>query len=218
MTNRLFIVVEGQSEEAFVNELMTPHFINHGIYDVRPVLIQTSKGHKGGFVNYEHLKNDLHRLLKSQGQDVVVSTFVDYFRCPKLPGQEYIDSLPSNFEKVRAMEEAVSKDIDDWRFIPYIQLHEFEALLFSSSSGFEKYFEDDVVSKIQDIIDLYESPEDINNSPETAPSKRLIQIIPDYDKIMYGNLVALENGMPSILEKCHRFRAWTETLISRCKQ
>ena len=55
---RLFIVVEGQTEEAFVNELMSPYFIQNGIYDVRPVLIQTSKGHKGGFVNYEHLKND----------------------------------------------------------------------------------------------------------------------------------------------------------------
>ena len=53
---RLFIVVEGQTEEAFVKELMSPYFIQNGIYDVRPVLIQTSKGHKGGFVNYEHLK------------------------------------------------------------------------------------------------------------------------------------------------------------------
>ena len=77
---RLFIVVEGQTEEAFVNELMSPYFIQNGIYDVRPVLIQTSKGHKGGFVNYEHLKNDLFRLLRSQGQDVVVSTFVDFFQ------------------------------------------------------------------------------------------------------------------------------------------
>lgn len=77
---RLFIVVEGQTEEAFVKELMRPYFIQNDIYDIRPVLIQTSKGHKGGFVNYEHLRNDLLRLLKSQGQDVVVSTFVDFWR------------------------------------------------------------------------------------------------------------------------------------------
>ena len=66
---RLFIVVEGQTEEAFVKELMIPHFISNGIYDVRPVLIQTSKGHKGGFVSYEHLKNDLLRLLNSKSVD-----------------------------------------------------------------------------------------------------------------------------------------------------
>ncbi len=95
---RLFIVVEGQTEEAFVKELMIPHFINNGIYDVRPILIQTSKSHKGGLVNYAHLKNDLQRLLKSQGQDVIVSTFVDFFRCPKLPNQANIDRLPSHIK------------------------------------------------------------------------------------------------------------------------
>lgn len=214
---RLFIVVEGQSEEAFVNELMTPYFIQNGIYDVRPMLIQTSKGHKGGFVNYNHLKHDLHRLLKSQGQDVVVTTFVDFFRCPTLPGQENIDVLSSYLKKVEAMEEAISNDINDWRFIPYIQMHEFEALLFSSSAGFKKYFNDDISNKIQNIIDSFENPEDINSSPATAPSKRLLCIIPSYNKVVYGNLVALEIGLPIMLEKCQRFRRWVESLITRCK-
>lgn len=213
---RLFIVVEGQTEEAFVNELMSPYFIQNGIYDVRPVLIQTSKGHKGGFVNYEHLKNDLFRLLRSQGQDVVVSTFVDFFRCPELPNQEKIDALPSHYQKVEEMEKSIALDIHDWRFIPYIQLHEFEALLFSASNGFEMYFDEKISNKIQGIIDSFDSPEDINSAPETAPSKRLIRIIPDYDKVLYGNIVALEVGLPIMLEKCPRFRAWVELLIQRC--
>lgn len=213
---RLFIVVEGQTEEAFVKELMAPYFIHNGIYDVRPVLIQTSKGHKGGFVNYEHLKNDLQRLLRSQGQDVIVSTFVDFFRCPELPNQENIDALPSHAQKVEEMEKNIATDISDWRFIPYIQLHEFEALLFSSAHGFELYFDDSVSNRIQSIIDSFESPEGINNGPETAPSKRLIRIIPDYDKVLYGNIVALEIGLPTMLEKCPRFRAWTDLLIKRC--
>ena len=213
---RLFIVVEGQTEEAFVKELMTPHFIHNGIYDIRPVLIQTSKGHKGGFVNYEHLKNDLHRLLKSQGQDVVVTTFVDFFRCPELPNQNDIDMLPSHIQKVEAMEKCISDDINDWRFIPYIQLHEFEALLFSAANGFEMYFENQISKEIQGIIDSYDNPEEINSSPETAPSKRLIRIIPDYDKVIYGNIVALEIGLPVILSKCPRFRRWIDSLIHRC--
>lgn len=213
---RLFIVVEGQTEEAFVKELMTPHFIHNGIYDIRPVLIQTSKGHKGGFVNYEHLKNDLHRLLKSQGQDVVVTTFVDFFRCPELPNQNDIDMLPSHIQKVEAMEKCISDDINDWRFIPYIQLHEFEALLFSAANGFEMYFENQISKEIQGIIDSYDNPEEINSSPETAPSKRLIRIIPDYDKVIYGNMIALEIGLSTILSKCPRFRGWIDSLIHRC--
>lgn len=213
---RLFIVVEGQTEEAFVKELMTPYFMQSGIYDIRPVLIQTSKGHKGGFVNYVHLKNDLLRLLKSQGQDVVVTTFVDFFRCPALPNQSYIDTLPSHIQKVEAMEKSISDDINDWRFIPYIQLHEFEALLFSSVKGFEIYFEDQISKEIQGIIDSFDNPEEINSSPETAPSKRLIGIIPYYDKVIYGNIVALEIGLPAILSKCPRFRRWIDFLIHRC--
>ena len=209
---RLFIVVEGQTEEAFVKELMAPYFIQNGIYDVRPVIIQTSKGHKGGFVNYEHLKNDILRLLKSQGQDVVVTTFVDFFRCPELPNQKDIEALPSHIKRVEEME----NDINDWRFIPYIQLHEFEALLFSAVNGFEIYFEDQVSNEIQGIIDSFDNPEEINSSPETAPSKRLIRIIPYYDKVIYGNIVALEIGLPTILARCPRFRGWIDCLIHRC--
>lgn len=213
---RLFIVVEGQTEEAFVKELMAPYFIQNGIYDVRPVIIQTSKGHKGGFVNYEHLKNDILRLLKSQGQDVVVTTFVDFFRCPELPNQKDIEALPSHIKRVEEMEKSISDDINDWRFIPYIQLHEFEALLFSAVNGFEIYFEDHVSNEIQGIIDSFDNPEEINSSPETAPSKRLIRIIPYYDKVIYGNIVALEIGLPTILARCPRFRGWIDCLIHRC--
>ena len=213
---RLFIVVEGQTEEAFVKELMAPYFIQNGIYDVRPVIIQTSKGHKGGFVNYEHLKNDILRLLKSQGQDVVVTTFVDFFRCPELPNQKDIEALPSHIKRVEEMEKSISDDINDWRFIPYIQLHEFEALLFSAVNGFEIYFEDQVSNEIQGIIDSFDNPEEINSSPETAPSKRLIRIIPYYDKVIYGNIVALEIGLPTIHARCPRFRGWIDCLIHRC--
>lgn len=213
---RLFIIVEGQTEEAFVKELMAPHFMRNGIYDVRPVLIRTSRGHKGGFVNYEHLKNDLFRLLKSQGHDVIVTTFIDFFRCPELPNQKDIDNISSHLKKVEAMERSIASDINDRRFIPYIQLHEFEALLFSAPDGFKMYFDDNISEEIQGIIDSFENPEEINSSPETAPSKRLIRIIPEYDKVLYGNIVALEIGLPVILEKCPRFRTWTDLLIHRC--
>lgn len=216
MSKRLYIVVEGQTEEEFVNSLMAPFFQESGIY-VYPVIIHTSKGHKGGFVNYDHLKNDVTRLLKSQGQDVVVSTFVDFFRCPALPTQKEIDLLQSNRDKVIAMEKGISFDINDSRFIPYIQLHEFEAVLFSSISGFNRYFGDDISYEIQNIIDSFENPEDINSSPATAPSKRLIKIIPEYDKVMYGNILALENGFECVLERCKRFREWIEILLERCK-
>ncbi len=217
MNKRLYIVVEGQTEEEFVKDLMAPYFQEREIY-VSPAIIRTSAGHKGGFVNYEHLKNDVTRLLRSQGQDILVTTFVDFFRCPKLPGQKEIDSISSHHKKVEAMEKSMASDIDDWRFLPYIQLHEFEALLFASVDGFSVYFDEDISEKIQKVINAFESPEDINSSPETAPSKRLLSIIPDYDKIVYGNIIALEIGLSTILEKCPRFKSWIEGLVKRCRE
>lgn len=130
--------------------------------------------------------------------------------------QKDIDNISSHLKKVEAMERSIASDINDRRFIPYIQLHEFEALLFSAPDGFKMYFDDNISEEIQGIIDSFENPEEINSSPETAPSKRLIRIIPEYDKVLYGNIVALEIGLPVILEKCPRFRTWTDLLIHRC--
>ncbi|MDE6023003.1 MAG: DUF4276 family protein [Muribaculaceae bacterium] len=216
MSKRLYIVVEGQTEEEFVKDLMAPYFQDRGIY-VYPMIIHTSKGHKGGFVNYSHLKNDINKLLKSQGEDIVVTTFVDFFRCPELPEAEKWEKIPNHNYQVVEMEKAISRDIDDRRFFPYIQLHEFEAVLFSSNNGFQKYFDEEYALLLQGIVDSYDNPEDINSSPEGAPSKRLIKIIPEYDKVMYGNIIALEIGITTILEKCPRFRDWVNTLLEICK-
>ncbi len=215
MKKRLYIVVEGQSEEEFVNSLLGKYFLRHEIY-VCPVIIRTSKGHRGGFSNYRHLKNDIQRLLKSQGDDVVVTTFVDFFRCPELPGKELWNNVMDHAERVEKMELAMKDDIQDSRFHPYIQLHEFEALLFSSGEGFRKYFDERTSSKVQSVIDAFDNPEEINSSPEKAPSKRLLHIIPEYDKVLYGNIIALEIGLDKILARCPRFRRWIETLLRLC--
>ena len=217
MSKRLYIVVEGQTEEEFVKDLMAPYFQDHGIY-LYPMIVHTSRGHKGGFVNYTHLKNDINKLLKSQGDDVVVTTFVDFFRCPELPGVTDWGKLTNHYERVTQMEHAIGQDINDWRFYPYIQLHEFEAVLYSSGKGFTKYFDNEQAQQLQGIVDSYDNPEDINSSPEGAPSKRLLRIFPEYDKVIFGNIIALEIGMTTILEKCHRFRAWTELLIRKCTE
>lgn len=114
------------------------------------------------------------------------------------------------------MEKVLKEDIDDRRFIPYIQLHEFEALLFSSDRGF-KYFSEEEIKKLAAIIDEFDNPEDINSNPESAPSKRLMKIVDNYDKVLFGNVMALEIGIDTILNKCPRFKAWTEELIEKAQ-
>lgn len=214
---RLYIIVEGQTEQEFVNSMIAPYMQQFGIYDVTPILIRTSKTGRGGFVNYEHLKNDVIKLLHSKKDDFIVSMFVDFFRIPVVPRKERWEIKNNHLEKVEEMEQCIAEDINDCRFIPYIQLHEFEALLFSSNKGFESYFAEKDANSTQQIIDLYENPEDINSSPEGAPSKRLLAIKDDYDKVVEGNLIALEVGFNDILVKCPRFKKWIDKLVEACK-
>ena len=85
---RLYIIVEGQTEQEFVKTLIAPYLQKHEIFEVTPILIRTSKTGRGGFVNYQHLKKDAERLLKSEKKDFIVSMFVDFFRCPEVPHKE----------------------------------------------------------------------------------------------------------------------------------
>lgn len=214
---RLYIIVEGQAEQEFVNSMIAPHMQKYGIYNVTPILIRTSKTGRGGFVNYEHLKNDAIKLLHSKKDDFIVSMFVDFFRIPEIPKKERWEIKTNHLEKVEEMEQCIAEDINDSRFIPYIQLHEFEALLFSTNKGFESFFSEDDAKDTQHIINTFNNPEDINTTPTGAPSKRLLTIKDNYDKVIEGNLIALEIGINDILAKCPRFRAWIEKLIEICK-
>lgn len=214
---RLYIIVEGQTEQEFVNELVAPYLHQHGIYEVTPILIRTSKSGRGGFVNYQHLKNDVKRLLSSQKKDFVVSMFVDFFRCPEVPQKERWSEKTNHLDQLVEMEKCIYEDINDPRFIPYIQLHEFEALLFASNDGFKAFLSEEQAKETQQIIASYDNPEDINTTPTGAPSKRLLAIKDDYDKVIEGNLIALEIGFLKIMEKCPRFKSWMEKLIESCK-
>ena len=216
---RLYIVVEGQTEQEFVNTLLQPYFAQHGVYVVVPVLINTSKMGKGGFVNYQHLRNTVEGLLKCDAKkNAYVTTFVDFFRIPtSLPAYEKAMSLENDLARVAALEKAINKDLGSSVFSAYIQLHEFEALLFSDNIGFSCYFSKDVADRTLQIIDSYDNPEDINSGAATAPSKRILAIQPDYNKVLEGNVLALEIGIEKILERCPRFSRWINTLIDICK-
>jgi hypothetical protein len=216
---RIYIVVEGQTEQEFVNNLLAPYFGNSGIHLVTPILIRTSKSGWEGFVNYRHLENTVNGLLKtSASSDFIVTTFVDFFRIPHtMPDYQASMAKPTKIGQVESLEHALSLAINDRRFFSYIQLHEFEALLFSDNKGFEYYYKEKQAIATKSIVDEFDNPEEINSSPQGAPSKRLQTIIEDYNKVTEGNLIALEVGLNTILNRCPRFRAWIDKLIDVCK-
>ena len=119
------------------------------------------------------------------------------------------------------IEKGCYDDINDKRFLPYIQLHEFEGLLFSAPNGFNVLFpnlQKANKTELLETIEQFPNPEMINDRPEFAPSKRLTRLIPNYNKPLYGNMIALENGFSSIMQKCPRFKKWIETLINKMSE
>lgn len=218
---RLDIIVEGQSEREFVSQTLAPYLESRcGInaYDVSGIVIRTNPNNRGGMSKYSHLREDILKSLASSNKDLIVSTLIDYFRMPgDMPGKNLLDGLTSDHDRVERIESAMFADINDRRFTPYIQLHEFEAFLFSSVKGFESMYSNDShrVDTLCKIVKGHKNPEDINTSPDGAPSKRIQAIVPEYDKVIDGNLIIECNGINAILDTCPRFRSWVDTLIGR---
>jgi Domain of unknown function (DUF4276) len=222
MIRAIYIICEGQTEEEFVNSILRPFFNSHQIYDVRPILMNTSKGQKGGDIRYDRLKFNIDKLLGKE-QDILVTTFIDFFRL-KGDFPQFKESLgiQNKIRRVGFLEQALGYAINNPRFIPYIQLHEFEGLLFAAKDGFE--FLPDLLkanlNKLFLAVEEKENPEELNDGELTAPSKRLEQLIPGFDKNkpFYGGLIAEVNTINPVLDRCLRFKTWVETLIEKVKE
>lgn len=212
---RIVFIVEGATEISFVDKIITPHLIalGYNISITAQTIVTNRKQHKkGGVSSYGKYKNEVIRTF-SQG-NVIVTTLIDFFKLPTdFPG------FTTDSTKINEIETAIFQDIGEHNFIPYIQRHEIEALMFSSIEGFELVLDDDEqLKQLEGIMLAYPNPEDINNSPETAPSKRIGKVfehngIGKYHKTTDGEMIFEMIGIDIILEKCPRFRDWIAKII-----
>lgn len=210
--SRVLVFVEGQTEETFVRDLLVPYFSRLGIY-LTPILAQTSPGHKGGIVSYGKVKHQLTRLCR-QDQGAYVTTMMDYYGLPNdFPGLD--GHVPDAHEQVVRLELALQQDIDAPNFIPNLMLHEFEALLFSAPEKFAEWLDDQaLLAPMAAIRGAFATPEHINNSPQTAPSKRILTLVPHYKKTVDGPLIAEDIGLDAIRAQCPHFNNWIERLLA----
>jgi hypothetical protein len=179
------------------------------------------KGHKGGDIRFDRAKVDISGFLK-QRKDTYVSMMFDYFRIHnEWPGHTEIQReienrsiLPAE-QKAKFLEDKMKNAINklfphydsEKRFIPYIQMHEFEALLFSDGNALSEKAEIDI-SQVQAILDKYKNPEEINDDPEKAPSKQLESLNRSYRKVVFGKIISERIGIPNIRAKCPHFNNW----------
>jgi hypothetical protein len=201
---RLYIFVEGQTEETFVRELLYNHFLQQNIY-VIPILL-------GGVVTYGKIKKQLHRKCSEDSKSFVTTMFDMYGLPVDFPGKSSIPNTSNPFDKAEYLEEKLYKDIGYQNFIPNLLVHEFEALLYSNPQAFLEWFDQSIVETIQRERDLFSSPEHINDSPKTAPSKRIIKCCPRYDKPLHGSLIAMDIGLDTIRKNCQHFNKWLTLL------
>lgn len=211
---RLVFIVEGDTEILLVEKTIMPYLYAKGISN--PINCQTittnRKQHKkGGVSTYGKFRNEVERTLSQD--NVIVTSLIDFFKLPTdFPG------FTTNSHQISKMEEAIHLDFaSNPNFIPYIQRHEVESLMFSNREGFELVMDDDKeLQQVDAIMQKYPNPEDINNSPQTAPSKRLAKIF-NYDKTNDGEMIFEMVGMEAMLDNCPRFAAWIKKIIECLK-
>lgn len=214
---KILILVEGQTEEQFVKWVLSPHFENISLFFV-PIIIKTKRvingpDHKGGLSSYDQVVRDLRPILGDSSASGITTMF-DYYSLPDdFPGYS---TLPSTncYKIVDHLENSFSSDIGDSRFIPYLQLHEFETLLFSDPQLIANTIgvNDHIKDQLLRIKNSFVNPELINNNPATCPHRRIESHIPEYDKPLYGAMVAVEIGLKLILKECNHFKQWIDKL------
>lgn len=228
---RLLVHVEGETEETFVNEVLAPHLLDAGYANVSARLMGNARqrDRRGGIRAWGAVRRDILNHLK-EDPGCVATTMVDYYGLPQTgerawPGRELAGRRPFP-EKAPTVQEALLSDIceglgsgfDPRRFVPYVMMHEFEGLLFSDCERFSHGIGRlDLVPRFQEIRGEFESPEEIDDSPVTAPSKRVKALVPGYDKPLFGTLAVLEIGLHAIRAECPHFRGWLERLEERSK-
>lgn len=212
----LCVVVEGKTEEGFVRDVLAPHLRGRGV-EAKASRVGRA-GHKGGVGSFQRLKNQLRHWMCSDKRDCLrFSTMIDLYKLPNdFPGFAETRNCPDPRTRVKQLEVALKEALNDPRFIPYIQLHEFEALLLADPARFADAFPEDRerVPGLAGIARLKPSPELIDDGETTAPSKRIIELLSRYERMksVAGPLIAEAIGLASIRKRCQHFGEWLNRL------
>jgi hypothetical protein len=217
---RLHVIAEGQTEKAFVDRVLSLHLAYFGVFsDARCVLTSRDKRaatvHRGGLTHYEKAKRDIMAWLKEDKDPACrFTTMFDLYGLPE-DFPRFPEGLREHdpYRRIRFLEEALAQDIGDRRFIPYLQLHEFEALILADPKHLDwEYMEHE--EQIQRLVQMVEdqNPELIDDGYNTSPSKRILLEIPAYDKVTGGLSVVEKIGLPVLRNRCAHFNEWLSLL------
>jgi hypothetical protein len=215
---RLYLMAEGETEFKFAKDTLAPHLVNFEV-DLLPRMILTNRklGTRGGALEFQRVKRDITHLMKEDsGRDARFTTMFDFYALPaEYPGWDQARQQTQAVARVAQLEKALYDDFGDRRFIPFLQLHEFEALLYCDLNQLQSRIEDSgeaLAGLCADVSGL--NPEEINDGEQTAPSKRLIRFLPRYEKlkVRVGAPAAGAIGLNDLRQRCPHFGQWLSRL------
>lgn len=216
MTN-VYVICEGRTEMTFVKNLIAPELGTKGVF-LSPIPLGGSG--RSGNVTFPRLLRDLRNQLNSF-KSCYSSTLFDFYGLSNdFPGKSDARTKPTLSQKQLTVCEALSQELAEKldegpmrRFIPYIQMHEFEGLLFSEPNRMANGMgRDNLAQRFADIRREFETPEHIDDSPVTAPSKRIQELFPRYRKVQMGERAAKAVTLETIRQECRLFDAWLRKL------
>ena len=202
---RVIIYCEGPTEETFITRILAPALSLKNIF--------VSPSSCRGVSKYSRIRHDLNILCRSD-TSAIITTMLDYYALPKdTPGMDAVGSFADVYQQVTYIEESIKRDLGVSNLIPNLTLHEFEALLFSQPDEFSYCnLTGSQLGRLQQMRDEAETPEHINNNPHTAPSKRILRIHPQYNKVLDGYNIANNIGLHAIRQECKHFDSWVRQL------
>lgn len=214
---RVVALVEGPTERIFVSSILPPYLFNRAGVSIQPIVLSKA-GQKGGDVRFERARRDIAVHLK-QRSDTWVTLLVDYYGIDsRWPGYRDSRKIPSAAGKARRMNEATATALRDRlgqnlarRFIPHLSMFEFEALLFSEPDVLARHTGVPIL-RIRKILDECREPENIDDSPQGAPSKRLAALAGRFRKTKTGIAIAREIGVERMGAACPLFAGWIRRL------
>ena len=216
----VIVFTEGPTEEQFIKRIVAPLFRANQVF-LKPQTLNTSQDAQGGSVSFDRLKLYARNTLR-QNKDAILTTFFDLYGLEtNFPSFVEAQQQPDVYARTEMLEAALHAAIVEYigcrpeRFIPHIQPYEFEGLLFSDVNALTltepgwKIF----LTKLQTVRASFDTPEHINNSYETKPSKRLENILsPKYKKTRHGPLAAEKVTLAVMEQECIHFKGWMDKL------
>jgi hypothetical protein len=157
-----------------------------------------------------------------QHPEAVLSTLIDLYGLDtSFPQFAQSLTITDVYQRVAHLEHALKEAVVSQvgcraeRFLPHIQPHEFEGLLFSDVDALVG-IEPDWARSLPNLKWVRAqaiSPEHINNGHETAPSKRLeVMLKPKYKKTRHGPLAASRITLEVMERECTHFKRWMDQL------